>query len=1204
METVEIQDDAILACEEPSPVDIVAIVSPEEAIMELAVPDDQEEAMPDAMEAARCEDDAVMEHTGQGGDDAAIDMDAVSLPGVDETMVDADDGNTRDTLPMYDEEVGVVAATTGTSDGASSADAEMKDESPSTEGDSSQSIPENNGETPTEQLPAATVPSTFPHCSVCGFDRETVLMKEKKGNSGVYKNKVIYRNRCVRKPCARFFGPYYIWDGKAAEFVRSAEESNKGNRPFAAAPREEKYPDIDYERAVESGIRWPIDTYGAWKRESGKFAAAQATRSGSDTPSSSTPVASSTPNGTASPVVASAAVAVKTMVAAAARVAARAPSAAAAAKTKAAAAKKLRKGYKWVSDDDHSKPSTSNSASSAYTALELARQAAAMQQQAAPRVQRRTTSSQTGDNEQLGHFIADEIRTKAVFNGLRKDESAPLSGAMSSRLFLTQKTLLKQMKEISQLRSERDGLRETLTKFATTIIGFRGEVMSDFQRLKDDVTVANREMKNFSIEMQNEANKDIRLISKIKEEIAKRIDDTDRYRRKIEASLDYQQALTKEAENQANIYHRASAELEQKIFVAHLEAKDAKEKLDDKIYLTNNAKCAHCQVNDRIKEMMTEQIAEKTLSANNLGKERVMLSKKLENSEKIAAIVSKENQKLKFELKAWESNCHRMKAELQALRGNHSGVVVLPPSLPPAPISIGEAAFTPKSTSKDTDGITPERAPLDDGMEEERPPATASNASANSVEEGEYNSPSPNTLAKLPPPPAPPAKLKDPSPEVDNAFAAWIPKVMKEAEKKNKKKLVNERERTTKERKPQEMPNEMAEAMRRVGEALEKGPPPKRDKRENERGEREKGKRSAGSMPSHHTPALHKNGEKKAKMDDKRKKVEVPPPPPRPIPSLSTKGQQPTAGILQKMAEREKEKRAEERKKKEEEPSPVPYSSTHEPAFPAVVAPKKAVTVPYNGPSTLMAAASSSSSSATPAPAPKYNNKTPEKKAPMNFLPVAGSTGMLPPPALAPTRKPAPIPLPMDAILREAERLRDIERERELRRERERERERERQIPPPRNDPYYDYEQNAAAAERRERMQPAPAHFDFDDDLPWNRGRTPQPAYQRPGRSRTPTQDWFYDAASAGHAPPPRQPSPRFFDEPRGGHPPPRDAYGRPMEMDYGRHPQQHPPQPLMQQPLAPPLRGPGGPPPGDVWRRDWHEPNWSEEPPRRSYWE
>ncbi|GMS81325.1 hypothetical protein PENTCL1PPCAC_3500, partial [Pristionchus entomophagus] len=1133
------------------------------------------EMIPVERDAALDAVEAVIDHSrGPDGSEVGgvgpVEAAAIEIARAEQAgQIEMDDerSNSGDTLPMYDEGDEQPAA----EDAATNGDVEMKDDSPSTEGESSRPLPETAEEDLSNEV-AGNLPASFPHCYICGFDRETVFMRERKATTGQHKNKQIFRNRCVRKACIRFFGPTYVWNGKTGEYVKIAEESGACSRPFANAPRAEKFPALDYERAAKGGVYPPIESNGFFAKAT-KTAAVDIV---SGAPSTSTTSDSPTPAfqkpSSSSKAPPPAAVQKPST--------SRAPS----------AAKKPRKGYQWVEEDEvvpQPRPDP---------VLELARIYAAQNKADAAIakvvVTRQSFGTQTGDEDHVVQILVDEMKAKATFRGLQPSDEIPMSAAISNRLFLTQKLLRSQTTEIKSLRKERDSLRENMMKVSELLEEYKKLFVADTTRLKEDVAVANKELRNYSLEAQNEAHKDIRDIQKIKNDVAKRLDDTDRYRRKVEASLEYQKSVTEEAESLADNYHRMSVELEKKILVAKMEEEDAKTKLNDAIYLTDNAKCTHCKVNERIKVMLTEQLGEKTLSAKNLAKEREDLVKKLENSERIAKIMNKENQQLKFEKSAWESNCHRFRSELLQLKGNKDGLVLASSFPSSSSIPPGEAAFTPQSTTaKESEEVSPERIG-DDVIEIDRPQPPSSTSSA---EEGELKSPrsvSPTSLAKLPPPPAPPplSQLKEPSsPDHDAAFANWIPK----------------------ERKVQEVPPEMAEAMRKVAESLEKGPPPKKEEKGPPVHKKEKRDEKGGGGPTggkrsggpHSSNPHHKNGEKKPKLEGGTRKEEKGVPP-RPIPSIGSSSKVVTPGVMQKVAEKEKRERMEERIVRES--SPIPYSSKHEPAYPAVVA-KKSVKVPYNGPSSLTASGSTpSSSTSSPLPPIKHHKGTPEKK-PLCFLPVAGSFAM-PPLSINPRDQP-PRKVPVDVLLRQAERLREIERERDRRAEM------EHQTVMRGPDPFYDHvAASAAAADRRMGMPPlmnggGGRFSDFDEELPWNQGRAPPLHPPRPG---TPVQDWYYDAPSGHPGPPqPRQRSPgRYYDDAMYDPRAPRDQYGR-LEPDFGamRHPHHHgAPPPHPHPPLHPPHHGAPplqAPPPGDAWRREWHDPNWSnEEPRRRSYWD
>ncbi|VDK59987.1 unnamed protein product [Anisakis simplex] len=95
-------------------------------------------------------------------------------------------------------------------------------------------------------------------------------------------------------------------------------------------------------------------------------------------------------------------------------------------------------------------------------------------------------------------------------------------------------------------------------------------------------------------------------------------------------------------------------------------------KLEDKLFVATNTKCTTCNVFDKYRDVLTTQIADKTAA---LADANVILNDvrmKLDKQERASKILSRENDKMKFERDIWMADSKRLENEVRLLRAQLS----------------------------------------------------------------------------------------------------------------------------------------------------------------------------------------------------------------------------------------------------------------------------------------------------------------------------------------------------------------------------------------------------------------------------------------------------------------------------------------------------------------------------------------------------
>ncbi|VDN22623.1 unnamed protein product, partial [Cylicostephanus goldi] len=121
-------------------------------------------------------------------------------------------------------------------------------------------------------------------------------------------------------------------------------------------------------------------------------------------------------------------------------------------------------------------------------------------------------------------------------------------------------------------------------------------------------------------------------------------------------------------EERADGYLRDISSRDRDVILANKARDRAERKLNDTLYVANNAKCAHCQISDKMRKHLTDVVAEKTVLLEKCQKECLDAKKRAEQSDRISHILSKDSEKLKFELNRWKSDAERNITEISRLK--------------------------------------------------------------------------------------------------------------------------------------------------------------------------------------------------------------------------------------------------------------------------------------------------------------------------------------------------------------------------------------------------------------------------------------------------------------------------------------------------------------------------------------------------------
>nr|CDJ82611.1 hypothetical protein LOC100334539 [Haemonchus contortus] len=252
--------------------------------------------------------------------------------------------------------------------------------------------------------------------------------------------------------------------------------------------------------------------------------------------------------------------------------------------------------------------------------------------------------------------------------GLSTDEPFTVPSYISRRLMVSQQLMKRQSDELSRVQEENKRLHALINLMNSVIRKFGDEYTSELRHLRDTIGVLKREFSFYQEEFVAEAKKSIDNITAQKEEIQKKIDDVERKNRLLLTRIDLHIKEKEAVEERADGYLREISARDRDVILANKSRDRAERKLNDTLYVANNAKCAHCQISDKMRSHLTDVVAEKTVLLEKCRKECANLQRRADHSDRISRILSKDSEKLKFELNNWKSDAERNLSEISRLK--------------------------------------------------------------------------------------------------------------------------------------------------------------------------------------------------------------------------------------------------------------------------------------------------------------------------------------------------------------------------------------------------------------------------------------------------------------------------------------------------------------------------------------------------------
>uniref|UniRef100_A0A915AFD4 Uncharacterized protein n=1 Tax=Parascaris univalens TaxID=6257 RepID=A0A915AFD4_PARUN len=271
-------------------------------------------------------------------------------------------------------------------------------------------------------------------------------------------------------------------------------------------------------------------------------------------------------------------------------------------------------------------------------------------------------SSQTSD-ETLAEYVLEEWTKKSAFSFDGKDMYGVLR-----RLKMACVMLQMQKNEMEKLHKKNEFMNELFVSARNVIDDLKKTFLSDLSRIRGDVSSLGSAFRLYHLDLKRacdtcalKAEEDTRRFELV---AAKYEEDKRMLKEQLEAK-------EQEVNLCRSIIDGKTRDLlvaDRDVHLANERVANIQKKLEDKLFVATNTKCTSCSVFDKYRDVLTTQIADKTTALANATEMLNEVRVKLGKQERAARILTKENEKTRFERDAWMSDSKRLENEVKYLR--------------------------------------------------------------------------------------------------------------------------------------------------------------------------------------------------------------------------------------------------------------------------------------------------------------------------------------------------------------------------------------------------------------------------------------------------------------------------------------------------------------------------------------------------------
>lgn len=273
--------------------------------------------------------------------------------------------------------------------------------------------------------------------------------------------------------------------------------------------------------------------------------------------------------------------------------------------------------------------------------------------------------------------------------------SVPNMEAIIRRLKMACLLIRSQNQEIAKAQEKNTVMRKLFQKARTATIELKAVHSSEALRLRDDLNVLCEELRHYQLELRRACDANSVKMDEEAKQFTLAVKKLTDEKEALKAKLEERTRELLFCREELDCKTRELLVADRDVHLANEFAANTQKKLEDKLFLASHTKCASCSVSEKYRDVLTTQIADKTAALAQATSMLNELKGKLERQERAAQILSKENERTKFERDAWISDSKRLENEVKLLRAQ----LISNPSSGMTPLSNASSSSDASSTA-------------------------------------------------------------------------------------------------------------------------------------------------------------------------------------------------------------------------------------------------------------------------------------------------------------------------------------------------------------------------------------------------------------------------------------------------------------------------------------------------------------------------
>ncbi|CAD6191683.1 unnamed protein product [Caenorhabditis auriculariae] len=342
---------------------------------------------------------------------------------------------------------------------------------------------------------------------------------------------------------------------------------------------------------------------------------------------------------------------------------------------------------------------------------------------------------------------------------------------IARRLFAVTKLLESKQNENERMCEELFRMKSAWPELCKVVGSVKAQCSVELNRMTNDMDMIRGEFQRHQNELLTISQTISSRIANERRSMQAKYEGLELLKNRAEATTQLRDAELSYERRRVEYFQRQMDKYEQISNKSRESADEVKKKLQDKLFLAKKGRCTHCQVAEKNRGLLIEEVADKTMMLNQALQKRDEYERRAQDAEQNMQAMRGEFDKLRYEAKVWKASHEEGMATVSKLRKDLQ--------------SLQTTYFNLKNSLKNNVNIPPMESPHEkltepetNGVTEPAPKVTVQQPIQNQVpkepevkeKEKEKVLAEKDSLPKLPTPPV------DGNCDVDSPFASWIPK--------------------------------------------------------------------------------------------------------------------------------------------------------------------------------------------------------------------------------------------------------------------------------------------------------------------------------------------------------------------------------------------------------------------------------------------